>query len=285
MAILITGGHGFIGTNLVQKLINDNHEIVLFLREPYQNCNLPYILYNGGIDFLIKSFLKYNINGIIHLASYFVVNHSIADIDKIINANIMLGTRLAEAAIHSNCKWFINTSTFWQYFNNNSYSPVSLYAASKQALEDILKFYRDCYALKITSLELFDTYGPGDKRIKLFALLKKHSENRETLQMSPGEQKINLLHVNDVVNAYQILINMMESPCKISSNYSVFSNQSLSLKDIVTIYSRISGKIINIEWGGKSYRPREIMDPRPLHGLVPSWVQEVSLEQGIQTII
>ena len=97
--------------------------------------------------------------------------------------------------------------------------------------------------------------------------------------------QIKLLYVNDVVNAYQILINIMESTCKISSNFSVFSNKSLSLKDVVTIYSRISGKVINVEWGGKSYRPREIMDPKPLHGLVPSWVQEVSLEHGIQTII
>ena len=98
----------------------------------------------------------------------------------------------------------MNTGSYSQHYGGRAYSPVSLYAATKQAFQDILQFYCEVRGLRAVTLELPDTYGPDDKRPKLFSLLDRVARSGETLQMSPGEQLLDLLHVDDVVHGYEV---------------------------------------------------------------------------------
>ena len=159
---------------------------------------------------------------------------------------------------------------------------MNLYAATKQAFEDILQYYIEANALSVITLKLFDTYGPNDPRPKLFHILKKIANDNLSLAMSPGEQLIDLVHVYDVVNAFVIAGEHLESPAVNGHEiYAVSSGVQIKLKDLVKIYANIHGKELAINWGGREYRNREVMRPWSNGKLLPGWKISIELEEGI----
>jgi nucleoside-diphosphate-sugar epimerase len=100
----------------------------------------------------------------------------------------------------------IKTGTFWQFYQSNGYNPVCLYAASKQAFQTLCEYYVQAHVFRLLHLYLFDTYGPGDTCRKLIHLVAGHAGKSEVLPMSPGEQRVNLLHISDVVNGFEAAI-------------------------------------------------------------------------------
>ena len=66
----------------------------------------------------------------------------------------------------------LTAGTAWQHYNNQSYDPVCLYAATKQAYECLIDYYVKVHGLHAVTVKLHDTYGEGDERGKLFYLLQ-----------------------------------------------------------------------------------------------------------------
>ena len=135
-----------------------------------------------------------------HLATAFRGVHVPADIEPMVTANVGFGTALAEAVRQAGDCIFVNTGTVWQHYDARPYSPVSLYAAMKQAFTDVLRFYQEVAGLPVVTLELTDTYGPGDPR-QLPPDPVKAAREGTTMQMTDGTQLIDLLHVDDAVSA------------------------------------------------------------------------------------
>jgi nucleoside-diphosphate-sugar epimerase len=215
---------------------------------------------------------------VFHLASLVVGEHSADDVDPLVQSNILFGTQLLEAMALAGVSGIVNTGTYWQHYEGREYSPVSLYAATKQAFQDILQFYCEARGLCAVTLELSDTYGPGDNRPKLLSLLDRAARTGETLQMSPGEQLLDLLHVDDVVHGYEVaadglLAGHLPSP----SQYRLSSGSLVQLKDIVELYRQATGHTVSVVWGGRPYRAREVMEPRSPVPLLPGWIPSRSL--------
>jgi nucleoside-diphosphate-sugar epimerase len=257
---LITGATGFIGSHLARRLVKDgwtvhavvrsssNHDLIHDIEDA-----IYFHIYDGTIDSMQGIFAESRPDIIFHLASLFLSQHQPQDITALIQSNITFGTHLVEAAVANDCFQFINTGTSWQHYENEDYNPVNLYAATKQAFEDILKYYVEAQGLKVITLKLFDTYGPDDPRPKLMNLLKRAAETGETLEMSPGEQLIDLVHVDDVVEAFcltQGLIDEMDG--SLMKDYGVTSSDPRSLKEIVFKIENELGKKISVNWGGET---------------------------------
>jgi len=291
--ILITGATGYIGSNLSRKFINDGtkvHALVLpdINFEYIDNIknNLIFHIYDGTTESVFKAVKQSEPDIVYHLASLFLSEHKSEDIINLTNSNILLGTQLLEAMTKHGVNTLINTGTSWQHYNNEEYNPVNLYAATKQAFEDILKFYTDSGFIRAVSLHLFDTYGPGDNRPKLFNMLKNASEKNETLNMSPGEQLIDLVYIDDVVNAFQLAGNYILKHDKIINEiHGVSSGDPGTLKEIIEIYNSISDKKVHVVWGGRPYRRREIMIPWNTFSTLPNFKCCISLRTGIYKII
>ena len=180
----------------------------------------------------------------------------------------------------------INTGTFWQHFQNDDYNPVCLYAATKQAYEMILKYYLETTALKVITLKLYDTYGPNDPRKKLFALLETAAKEQQLLKMSPGEQLIDIVYIDDVVQAFILAAQRLQKQNKTNHEiYAVSSGNPISLKKLVAIYENVSGNKLDIQWGGRPYREREVMKPWDKGKWLPGWRPKYNLEQGIARIL
>src|SRR5690606_40584249 len=95
--------------------------------------------------------------------------------------------------LNCNVKYLINTSSYSQHVNQEHYNPNSLYAATKQAYEDILRFYST--KLNIINLVLFDNFGPNDPRPKIMNLLYKSLVEKSTLLIDRKSTRLNSSHV------------------------------------------------------------------------------------------
>ena len=277
--VLITGITGFIGEHLALRLLQEQWEVQAIVRPSSRLDDLPVIL-QQKVHFYVHD-TKHDLVNIlrearpdlvIHLASVFLSKHKYEDIDAMLESNVIFGTKLLDAMVQQKVYRFINTGTAWQHYENQPYSPVNLYAASKQAFEMLLQYYQETAPLRSITLKLFDTYGDGDKRKKLLALLAELAKTGKTLAMSPGEQKIDLVHVDDVVEAFWLAANyLLEGRNEYCGTYAVTSGTAISLKELVARYEKLIGKPLSIEWGGRPYREREVMEPWTQGNVLPGW--------------
>ncbi|HEY8666524.1 MAG TPA: NAD-dependent epimerase/dehydratase family protein [Tepidisphaeraceae bacterium] len=287
---LITGATGFIGSHLARKLVEGKWTVHVLARP---NSSLALIeslrdriiieIHDGTIESLARIVETARPEIVFHLASLFLSQHRGTDILPLVQANVGFGTQLLEAMAQNNCGRFINTGTAWQHYENRDYSPVNLYAATKQAFEAIVQYYVEAHGLQAVTLELCDTYGPGDPRKKLLKLLREASRSGEFLPMSPGEQEIDLVHVDDVVEAYMLAAEQVLSEATSGHRrYTVSSGSPLKLRELVRKYEQVTGRQLRIEFGARPYRDREVMRPWERGQRIPGWEPKTELADGIR---
>lgn len=292
MKILVTGATGFIGQNLVKVLLDKKYEVHCVVRANSDTSNInqkvKVFKYDENIDSLIEYFNQENFDGVIHLASLFLASHTKDDISNLISSNIKFGTELLESCKQSSTKWFINTGTFWQNYENESYNPVNLYAATKEAFEVMAKYYTQTSDLIFTTIKLNDTFGPNDTRNKVFNLWNKIAKIGETLEMSAGEQIIDISYIDDVISAYEVLIAHLNSHQKEdfkNKTFAVSSNERMSLKELAKVYEDATNTKLNINWGARLYREREVMIPWENGKVIPNWKPKYTLKEAIKKTI
>ncbi len=290
---LITGGNGFIGSNLVKRLISEGWNVHIIVRPTSELTTLNEVInlihihiYDDSIESLLKIIELSRPTIVIHLASLFLAQHNPTDIAPMIQSNLIFATQVVEAMVANKVYKLINTGTSWQHYENKDYSPVCLYAATKQAFEAILQFYLETTQLKTITLKLFDSYGPKDPRQKLFALLEKVAHQQETLAMSPGNQKINLVYIDDIIDAYFVAIEKLMAGLNSShESYAIGSNSTATLHEITSIYEEENGNKLSIAWGERPYREREVMETWSRGTTIEGWQPKVSLREGIKKIL
>lgn len=288
--VLLTGITGFIGGHLAQRMIEKGWEVHAVVRPSSKLSNLSEELKHDAIIHVHgKGTTLSDIVGevrpdlVYHLASLFLSTHQYADISRLVESNVTFGTQLLEGMKIHQVHNLVNTGTSWQHYENQDYNPVNLYAASKQAFACMMKYYQETMNLNVINLQLFDTYGPGDTRRKLFALLKQIGETKERLAMSPGEQSIDIVYIDDVIEAFLLAGKyLLEGKEEYCGTYGVSSCRPLKLRDLVKEYEKVTGIPLNIEWGGRPYREREVMVPWNISKSLPGWSCKYGLEQGIK---
>jgi nucleoside-diphosphate-sugar epimerase len=289
---LVTGSTGFIGSNLVRKLALDGWETHVLIRP---NSNLDQIediksqihlhYHSGEVGPLVNMIKEIQPTVVFHLASLFLANHNSEDVDNLISSNILFPAQLIEAMARNDCINLVNTGTAWQHYDSNEFNPVNFYSSTKQAFEDILTFYIQTKSIKCITLKLFDTYGPKDRRAKLIRTLTNLSVSGETLSMSPGEQKIDLVYIDDVVDAYILAaLRLMQNKVRSHEQYSVSTGVPISIRDLVNILSEVFERPINVSWGGRPYRPREVMVPWAGGVWLDGWHPKITLDKGLRLI-
>ena len=283
MRILLTGVTGFIGSHLLKRLQQEQHGLAVLVRPGTDTKNLDanVIVDSGQVAQVAEQIAGFQPDAVIHLASCFIAQHKPEDIDQLVESNVTFPTRLLEAMQLADCKTLINTGTSWQHFENNEKRPVNLYAASKQAFECMARYYSDAHGMKVVNLKLYDTYGSGDTRPKLFATLKRIASSGESLAMSPGAQLIDILHVDDVVDAYCVCLQKLPDLPQWSS-YAISSGKPLPLTELVAAFEQATGKKLNIDFGAREYRPREVMVPWNTGQTLPGWRPLIDLQTGIK---
>jgi nucleoside-diphosphate-sugar epimerase len=288
---LITGATGFIGFHLARRLARSGCEVHLLVRTGSEDrvaaIGEPVTThyYDGSIDSAMKAVESSAPDVVFHLASLFLAQHKPDDIEALIRSNILFGTQLLEAMDSSGRTLLVNAGTAWQHFNNSNYSPVALYAATKQAFEAIIRYYVEAKEFRVVTLKLFDTYGPEDPRPKLLTALSNAALNNKPLSMSPGQQRIDLVHIDDVINAFIITGNrLMSALGDPEESYAISSGAPLSLRELVAIFQQCVDPGLVVEWGALPYRSREVMIPWNSGKCLPGWKAAIGLSDGIKQL-
>ncbi len=289
MKLLISGATGFIGKHLTEKLLREG-ALVYSITRPSTDIKKLHkkvrnYTFTDNVDDLISFMEKEKFDGVIHLASLFLAQHKPENIQSLLDSNLFLGTALLEASAKSNVPWFINTGTFWQHYKNKKYSPVNLYAATKQAFEVIAQYYTETTSINFVTIKLCDTFGSDDTRQKIFNLWARIAKTGESIDMSLGKQSINISHIDNVVEGYLKMIRALSKDKKRSlcgKSFAVTSSQVLSLRNLASLFTTVSGKALKINWGAKEYREREVMKPWNKGVVIPGWKEVTSLEEGIR---
>jgi nucleoside-diphosphate-sugar epimerase len=290
---LVTGATGFVGSHLCSALLRLGWKVDCIVRPTSSGslalasdahfASYEYAGKPGEIAAIVE---RSKPDIVFHLASYAVGSHSCDDVPKIISANISLGVELVDAMTTHEIKFLVNTGTFWQHFGGSAYSPVSLYAASKQAFEDLLQYYVELEGLQVVTLKLFDTYGPNDQRNKILNLIKNASMNSIPLEMSAGDQLIDLVHVDDVVAAYLCAARrLLGGQTTGHEKYGIASGMPLSLKQLVKLYNEVANRPVDVKWGALPYRVREPFALWQDFCALPGWMPQVSLSEGLRQFV
>lgn len=287
MNILVTGATGYIGSCLVKRLLALGHAVTAVVLEgtgtealqPRLN-DVWICIYDGSLGSLARAIEQSKPDQVFHIASLFLVQHKCEDVDRLVASNILFPAQLLEAMDHAGIKDLINVGTSWQHYLGASYNPVNLYAATKQAFESLLEFYVQARGIKAITLKLFDTYGPGDSRPKLFSLLRKTARTGAPLKMSAGMQLLDLVYIDDVLEAF-VLASRRLPLIETAETFGVASGELVSLRELVDIYAQVTKCDLAVEWGGLPYRPREVMTPWKGYNTVPGWKARTPLREGI----
>lgn len=286
--IVVTGSTGYLGNAFVNEY-QDKYDIYCVVRKKSNINNLKIlnctVIAYQSTEELYDILERISPEVLVHFAGVFLNEHNQNTILEMLECNLVFGTVIADAAVKAGCKNIVNTSSYWQNYHMEEYNPVNLYAATKQGYEDILRYYAEAADCKVTTLTIFDTYGPKDNRRKVLNLISE-MQNGQKIDMSSGNQKMYYTYVDDITSAYDIAIERCIKG--IGEKYEKFAlrdEEPLSLKSIVERYVKISGKNIRLEWGILPNRQREISDPTNIGRVLPSWKPKNSIETGLKKMI
>ena len=285
---LVTGASGYVGSHLARRLLAAGWEVHVLLRAgsalPITTTAPALIVHRFGGDTadLVRIMQQAAPDVVFHLAAVFVAEHRPQDVAPLVQANLLFATQLAEAMRLAGVRMLVNTGTAWQHYGDRDYDPVNLYAATKQAFEAILAYYINAHAFRVATLVLFDTYGPDDARPKLMTALWRAARSGERLAMSSGRQLLDLVYVDDVVDAYIAAADALRMAAPGQVHYRVSSGAPLRLTELVAAFEAAAGVPIAADWGARPDRPREMLLPWTGCAPPPGWQPQVALADGIR---
>jgi len=224
--ILLTGATGFIGSSILKEIRLNNKVFIIQRFESKKKIkktkNIKIITFKN-YNILSNKLKKIKVDTIIHCATHYKKEHIQKDILKFIQSNILLGNIILENLKKLNAKQFINFSTTWEDFDNKENNPRNLYAAYKKSFNCLIQYYKKTIPnINFIDLMIVDTFGENDKRQKLINTLRNNYIKKKTSKIISKRLYLNLINVEDIVNAVKILLKNKIQPGKYilkNSNY------------------------------------------------------------------
>lgn len=285
--ILVTGAAGYIGSRLIVELLEYGWEVSVVLREGSKasalaKCrNRLHVYYDGGSIEEMAAFMRmHRIECAVHLATCYVTIHKPTDIGPMLESNICFGARLLEAMKLAGVKRIVYARTSWQHYQDEPYNPMNLYAAMKQAFEDIMRYYTQAEGFRSLTLEIYDTYGDNDPRSKIINVMKRCRLTGETICLSPGQQKLDYVYIDDVIDGFITALAKLENQEAAETEYALRSDYVHTLREVVDTFDQVYGTSLRVEWGAYPYRPREIFFPYRGLPSLDGWAAKYDLYGG-----
>ncbi|MDP4115341.1 MAG: NAD-dependent epimerase/dehydratase family protein [Bacteroidota bacterium] len=224
MKILVTGGAGFIASNITDALINEGHDVVILDnlstgRKENINPKAKFVLGDITSD-LTKLFDEEKFDVVNHHAAQMDVRKSVADPTFDATVNILGTINLLQNCVRTGVKKFMFASTGGAVYGEQDYFPadekhltfpLSPYGISKMSVEKYIYFYNKQYNLKYSILRYANIYGPRQNpfgEAGVVAIFTTKFLNKEQpIINGPGTQTRDYVFVGDVVKANLTVLN------------------------------------------------------------------------------
>jgi len=279
MKIGIIGAGGFLGSNLYQSLIKKKSiKIIKFSSFKKEKHN--------WINKVSKEIRIYKPEIIINCSASQLLGDDKKSVKELIETNIFSQSIfLREALRHKAFKSFITFGTKWELDSKGNTRPLNYYAATKAAVDEVFKFFCLDHKVSIYSLKIFDTYAKNDKRDKFINLLKKSYKKNKTFKMTAGNQLIDLVNIEDVVDLVKIILKDIINKKKVGFyKYTVSSKKPIKLKQLIKKLMPVLNKKLKISIGSLKYRNKETMHPTTFFFNYPGWTPKRNLINELKKI-
>ena len=217
---LVTGGAGFIGSHIVDRLLHLEHDVIVIDNESSEGHDDYFWnprTENHKVD--IRDFkaiapLFRGVDYVFHLAAKASVQASIDDPLPTVSTQVMGTANVLEAARLAGCEKLVYSSTSACYGNKNPIpnnetmreDPLNAYAIGKLAGEQLVRSYYHLYGLKTVAFRYTNVYGERARHVGTYApvvskFIKSHRAGEPLTIFGDGLQRRDFIHVSDVVNA------------------------------------------------------------------------------------
>jgi len=313
--VLVTGGAGFIGSHVVEALLQRGDDVVIVdeMNDYYdvqiKESNIKHLqglvsaeetatrltFYKGDVcdvDLMTRIFQEEKPEWLCHLAGRAGVRPSIQDPFVYIHSNIRATVLLLELASKFKIKNFVfassssvyggSTSTYFSE-DENVDNPVSPYAATKKACELLSYTYHHLHQLNVSALRFFTVYGPrGRPDMAPFKFIDRISRGLEIQQFGDGSSSRDYTYISDIVDG---IIRAIDRP----HGYEVFNlgkGEGTSLSDFIAIVEKYAGqkaviKILPEQPGDVPYTCADIHKAQSMLG----YKSMVNFDEGIRRTV
>lgn len=285
MAILVTGGAGYIGSHTVKELLKRKYEVIVFdnLSTGRQE------LVRGGhlvqadlrsLEEVRKVFRRHRVEAVMHFAALMQVGESYADPQKYYLHNLISSLNLLQAMLEAGVKHFIFSSSAAVYGQpseipireDHPLHPINPYGASKFMVERILPDYDRAYGLKYISLRYFNAAGADpegelgewhDPETHLIPNILLHLLGRNPgfqvfghdFPTADGTAIRDYIHVTDLAAAHVLALEKLKAEKK-SQVVNLGSSRGYSVLEVILAAEKVTGRRVNLKFGPR--RPGDV---------------------------
>jgi NAD dependent epimerase/dehydratase len=303
--VLVTGADGFIGSHLVERLLDEGARVRAFVF--YNSFNRW-----GWLDDLSKSRLRKvdvfcgdirDPNGVeeaikgmdvvFHLAALIGIPFSYHSPDSYVDTNVRGTLNVLQAARKEGVRKVIHTSTSEVYgtaqtvpiSENHPLNPQSPYAATKAAADHMAQSFYLSFGLPVTTIRPFNTYGPRQSaRAVIPTIIAQLCAGQKTIHLGNIEAMRDFNFVSDTVDAF---IKVAESAKTVGQVLNVGSGREISVANLVALIAKIMKTKVKVVTEKKRLRPalseveRLLCDAGRLRDMC-GWSPRVILEEGLR---
>ena len=241
--IIVTGGAGFVGSNLIKKLLDETNYRIISIdnyssgskRNHYRNNRVKY-LNNNTADFsnIFKKYKK-KIKTIFHFGEFSRIYQSFLKLDECINSNSIGSHEVFKFCLVNKIK-LIYSATSATIGNNDKDKNLSPYAFTKAKNLELLENLKKWYNLKYEIIYFYNVYGSGHIRTGSMATVigifeYQFLKNKPLTIVKPGNQTRRFTHIDDTINA--CLLAWEKNKC---IHYSISNKKSYSIKQVARLF-------------------------------------------------
>ncbi|MHB8064926.1 MAG: UDP-glucose 4-epimerase GalE [Ruminiclostridium sp.] len=279
MAVLVTGGAGYIGSHTVAELLEAKEDVIVLdnLEKGHREAVLGGKFIQAdlrNIDEIRKVFKENSIEAVIHFAAYIEVGESVANPLKYYNNNVIASLNLLTVMQEAGVNKIVFSSTAATYGipenipikENDKTAPINPYGETKLTVEKLLKWADGAYGIKHAVLRYFNACGAHSPESHLIPIILQVAQGkREEIKLFGSDYNTvdgtcirDYIHVSDLAQAHVLALKNLRKGAD-SNTFNLGNGTGFSNREVVEVARTVTGKTIKV-----TDAPRRTGDPDTL---------------------
>ena len=303
--VLVTGGAGFIGSHLIDKLLHEGFEVIAL--DDFSSGKIENLRHHSGASSfrLIRGDIRNmgdvkkaveDADAVFHLAAIVSVPLSVKNPSLVDDVNVRGTLNLLEASLDADVKRFVYASSCAVYGETSDLpiderhptAPLSPYAASKLAAEHHCRAFQKDYGLETVCFRYFNAYGLRQKKGPYSGVITRFinriKQEKPPVIYGDGSQTRDFVHVDDVAEASELALHRREA---VGEVFNIGTGKATTINQLTQILTKLMGKpelkpvYTNPRPGDIKHSRANITKAQTVLGYTP----KISLEQGLRALL
>lgn len=286
--VLIVGSNGYLGSQLRTNLGRDGRfEVHTLSRSGVEGSSI--LKFDEGLDSEVTAsiydselFRESSFDFVVNCAASTLRDSSPSSVGSLVDANVLLPSLLGSHLSDGSAR-LIHVGTYSHKSDEASLDPQTFYAGTKFAGELLAEWFVNV-GLRLTTLHVYDIYGPGQPHNRLIPKIIETLKCREPMEMTPGAQEFRPLFVEDLI---AVITEMLLAPGHDGKEtFDVYGPDLLRVKEMPKVVSTALDLPFNDSLFPmtRPYAPREIMLFNPCHPLPNKDKPWTTIEEGLKRV-